>query len=64
MTTLTINETCVKHVPHVASITTIALTWEHEDSYTFCESCEQNIKRFAYYDDERGMVYSRWTVGK
>lgn len=62
MTTLT--TVCDMHTPHVPSITTVSVSWEHEDSYTFCEECEQNIKRFAFYDDERGMVYSRWTVGK
>lgn len=64
MTTLTINDTCKTHVPNKKAISVIATNFYDADEYSFCEMCEQNITRFSFYDDDRGMVYSSWKVGK
>jgi hypothetical protein len=66
MSTLTINNTiqCVKHTPHKESISVIAHNADDADYYTFCEVCEQNIECFSFYDDDRGIVYSKWSVSK
>jgi len=55
---------CVTHTPHVQSISTVWNSSDSSDSFTFCESCEQNITRFSFYCDERGMIDSNWKVGK
>jgi len=62
MTSLTINNTCVKHVPHVPSISVVAHNFDDADYYTFCEVCEQNIEQFSFYDDDCGVRYSNWKV--
>jgi len=64
MTTLTINNTCVKHVPHVPAISVVAHNFDDADYYTFCEVCEQNIEQFSFYDDDCGVRYSNWSVSK
>jgi len=64
MTTLTINEVCVKHTPHKESISVIAHDFDSADYFTFCENCEQNIESFSFYDDDRGTVYTKWTLSK
>ena len=69
MTTLTINNIptnlCAKeHTPNEAAISVVATSFDDADYYTFCEVCEQNIKSFCYYDEDRGTVYTNWTVGK
>ena len=62
MTTLTINKECVKHIPHIPSISVIAYDGEHADKFTFCEECEQNIECFCFYDDDMGIVWTKWKV--
>lgn len=62
MTTL-IKE-CVTHTPNKSAISIVAYNAEDADEFTFCEMCEQNITRFSFYDDDRGIVYSKWKVGK
>lgn len=62
MNSLTI--VCDTHTPHVPSISTVWNSSDSSDSFTFCEVCEQNITRFGFYDDERGMIHSNWKVGK
>jgi hypothetical protein len=64
MTTLTINKECVKHIPNKSAISVIAHDFDSADYYTFCENCEQNIKSFSFYDDDCGVRYSKWIVGK
>ena len=69
MTTLTITNTttndCSKgHTPHKESISVVAHSFENADYFTFCEVCEQNIDSFCFYDDDRGIVYSKWSVTK
>jgi hypothetical protein len=64
MTTLTINEVCKVHTPHVPAISTIFHDSEHADSFTFCEVCENNISQFSFYDDDRGIVWSKWGLTK
>jgi hypothetical protein len=59
-----ITTVCDMHTPHIPSISTVWNSSDSSDSYTFCESCEQNITRFGFYDDERGMIHSNWKVGK
>ena len=60
----TIISVCDTHTPHVSAISTVWNNSDSSDSFTFCEVCEQNITRFAFYDDERGMIESPWKVGK
>jgi len=62
MNSLTI--VCDTHTPHVPAISTVWNNSDSSDSFTFCEVCEQNITRFGFYDDERGMIHSNWKVGK
>lgn len=60
MTTLTINNTCVEHVPFKSAISEI-----QDTQFTFCENCEQNIER--WYDDtdyERLPMWTNWKVSK
>jgi len=64
MTSLTINTVCDVHTPNVSAISTVWNNSDSSDSFTFCEVCEQNITRFGFYDDERGMIHSKWKVGK
>jgi hypothetical protein len=65
MTTLTINKVCEKtHTPNKSAISTVWEDSEFAKSYTFCEECEQNITQSSWYDDDRGIVWSKWTVGK
>jgi hypothetical protein len=64
MTTLTIQDTCTKHVPNKSAISVVAHNADDADYYTFCEVCEQNITRFSFYDDDCGIRYSSWKVGK
>ena len=64
MTSLTINTVCDVHTPNVSAISTVWNNSDSSDSFTFCEVCEQNITRFSFYDDERGMIDSKWKVGK
>lgn len=62
MNSLTI--VCDTHTPNVLAISTVWNNSDSSDSFTFCEMCEQNITRFSFYDDERGMINSNWKVGK
>lgn len=62
MTTLTIQ--CEKHTPNKLAISTIAHNFDEDTQYTFCETCEQNIERFSFYDDDRGSVYTKWKLSK
>lgn len=64
MTTLTINEVCKTHTPNKSAISVIAHNFDSADYYTFCEVCENNIERFSFYDDDRGVVYTKWSVSK
>jgi hypothetical protein len=60
MTTLTINNVCKKHTPHVPAISMVG-----DDQFTFCEVCEENIER--WYDDsdpERLPMWRDWVVSK
>lgn len=66
MTTLTINKTtCTNgklHTPHRESVSIVAHNGEDADLYTFCEVCENNISQFSFYDEDRGIVYSKWSA--
>lgn len=62
MTTLTIQ--CAKHTPHMESVSTIVHDSEFVNKYTFCEVCENNISQFSFYDDDRGIVWTKWSVTK
>lgn len=62
MTTLNINTVCVKHTPNENAISAIDHDFDSTDYYTFCESCEQNISCFSYYDEDRGTVFTKWSV--
>jgi hypothetical protein len=64
MSTLTNTIECVKHVPAVEAISTVSHSFDDSTQYTFCIECEQNIDRFSFYDDDRGIVYSKWGVTK
>ena len=68
MTTLTINNNttlCDKgHTPHKESISVVAHSFYEADYYTFCEVCENNIDCFSFYDEDRGIVYSKWSITK
>ena len=64
MTTMTLTKECVTHTPNKAAISVVAQNFYDADEFTFCEVCEQNIDRFSFYDDDRGMVYSKWRVTK
>jgi len=64
MTTLTNTIQCVKHVPNRQAISVVASSFYDADEFTFCEVCEQNIDRFSFYDEDRGMVYSNWSITK
>jgi hypothetical protein len=64
MTTLTKNTVCEKHIPNESAISVVAHDFYSADYFTFCEVCEQNIKSFSFYDEDRGTVYSKWTLGK
>jgi len=60
MTTLTINNVCKKHTPHVPAISMV-----HDDQFTFCEVCEQNIERwYNDTDPERLPMWTDWKVSK
>ncbi len=62
MTTLTTK--CVKHIPFVPAISTIAHDFDSDSQFTFCQECEQNIERFSFYDDDRGSIYTQWKLTK
>ena len=66
MTTLTLNKTnCLNgklHTPHKESISVVAHNGEDADLYTFCEVCENNISQFSFYDEDCGIVYSKWSI--
>ena len=64
MTTLVNTKECVKHVPHMESISVVAYSFDDAEEHTFCESCEQNINRFCFYDEDRGSVWTKWSVTK
>ena len=60
MTTLTINETCKKHVPNKIAISDVG-----DEQFTFCEVCEQNIERwYNDTDPERLPMWTDWKVSK
>ncbi len=63
MTTL-ITKKCIQHDPMVEAISTIATSFDDCEQFTFCTICEQNIDRFSFYDDDRGVVYTKWSVTK
>ena len=54
MTTLTINKTCVSHVPNKSAISIV-----EDMRYTFCEECEQNIE--SWYNDTDDERLPMWT---
>jgi predicted Fe-Mo cluster-binding NifX family protein len=60
----TINQVCKTHVPNKAAISVVASSFNDAEYFTFCEVCEQNIDSFCFYDDDRGVVYSKWSVTK
>ena len=53
-----------KHKPMVEAISTIAHNFDDCEQYTFCMDCEENISRFSFYDDDRGIVFTKWSVTK
>ena len=57
-------EVCKVHTPHVPAISVVAHNFDDADYFTFCEVCEQNITQFSFYDDDCGVRYSSWKVGK
>jgi predicted Fe-Mo cluster-binding NifX family protein len=57
-------EVCKTHTPNKAAISVVAHSFENAEYFTFCEVCEQNIDSFCFYDDDRGIVYSKWSVSK
>jgi hypothetical protein len=61
MTTLTTTHT---HTPHMESVsTTYGMGVDVE--YTFCETCEQNIDRVYFYDDNNRLpFYTEWSLTK
>jgi hypothetical protein len=61
MTTLTITK-CATHTPHLEAVSTIVHDSEYVTKHTFCESCEQNIECFSFYDDDRGIVWAKWSA--
>jgi hypothetical protein len=63
MTTLT-NTNIHIHVPHIEAISRVVESFDDETQYTFCESCEQNISRFCFYDEDRGTVWTKWSLTK
>ena len=50
------------HTPNRSAISVIAQNAYDADEFTFCEVCEQNISRFSFYDEDRGMVFSKWVI--
>ena len=60
MTTLT--NQCLSHKPQ--AISAVVHSFDEWQEFAFCSNCEQNIKRFFFYDDDRGSVATKWTVGK
>jgi hypothetical protein len=67
MTTLVKNTNktlCLDNKLHIANrkaISVVAHNFYDADEYSFCETCEQNVSRFSFYDEDRGMVYSKWS---
>ena len=61
---ITLTKKCEKHIPNTSAISTIVHDFDSDSQFTFCETCEQNIERFSFYDDDRGSVYTKWTVSK
>jgi len=60
MTTLTINNVCKKHTPHLPAISEV-----NDNQFTFCEVCEQNIERwYNDTDPERLPMWTSWVVSK
>ena len=66
MTSLITNKTiCLNgklHTPHKESISIVAQNAYDADEFTFCEVCENNISCFSFYDEDRGIVFSKWVV--
>ncbi len=63
MTTLV--KECEKHTPHNEAISYyVSNLIDLGTEFTFCENCEQDISRFCYDDDERGLRWSNWSVTK
>ena len=60
----TLNKECVKHTPNKNAISYVSGFADVDFRYTFCEVCEQNIDQFSFYDDDRGIVWTNWTVTK
>lgn len=58
MTTLQITH---KHIPHTEAISRISHDFDSAHEYTFCEDCENNISRFSFYDEDRGIVWTKWS---
>jgi hypothetical protein len=63
MTNLTLNKIHT-HTPHKEAVSRVIHSFEDETQYTFCEECEQNIDRSCFYDDDRGIVWTKWKVSK
>ena len=63
MTTLTLNKVHT-HTPHKKAISRVIHSFDDETQYTFCEDCEQNISRFSFYDEDRGNVWTKWSLTK
>jgi hypothetical protein len=53
---------CEKHTPHTEAISTIVHNFDEDTQFTFCEICEQNITRFSFWDYDRGIVYTKWSL--
>jgi hypothetical protein len=66
MTTLYKNKAlCVGdkfHTPNKQAISVVAYSFADGEAYTFCEVCEQNISQFSFYDEDRGIVYTKWEI--
>jgi hypothetical protein len=50
------------HTPHEQSISVVAYSSTDGESFTFCEVCEQNISQLSFYDEDRGVVYTKWEI--
>ena len=50
------------HTPNKQAISVIAYSFADGEAFTFCEVCEQNISQFSFYDEDRGIVYTKWEI--
>jgi hypothetical protein len=54
----TINKVC-KHTPNKNAISIV-----HDERFTFCEDCEQNITSHYREDNDFMSYWTSWKVGK